>query len=179
MGTACGERRQGLYGTFHEHGCSEKNMTINPVDVHVRFLHPVWTEADLRGATQGSCGLDLKACLEGESLVLAPGERAAVPGGLAIEIRRPGVAGFVFSRSGLGTRQGVVVSQGVGVIDPDYRGEIIVSLLNTSSESRVIARGQRIAQLIFLPYFPGAFTVVDELFPTRRGTGGFGHTGEM
>jgi len=152
---------------------------MNPMYVHVKFLHHLWSEDDLRGATDGSCGLDLKACLVEEKVCLAPGERVAVPIGLAIDIRRPGVAGFVFSRSGLGTQQGVVVSQGVGVIDPDYRGEIIVSLLNTSSESREIIRGQRIAQLIFMPFFPAAFSVRDELAATSRGAGGFGHTGAM
>lgn len=152
---------------------------MNPIAVHVKLLHPLWSEADLRGATSGSCGLDLKACLSEESKSLAPGDRAAVPSGLAIDIRQPGIAGFVFSRSGLGTKQGLVVSQGVGVIDPDYRGEIIVSILNTSPEERVITRGQRIAQLIFLPYFPAAFTLVDDLSATLRGAGGFGHTGEL
>jgi dUTP pyrophosphatase len=72
-----------------------------------------------------------------------------------------------------------VVSQGVGVIDPDYRGEIIVSLLNTSSKVAEIARGQRIAQLIFMPFFPAKFIVQGELSATARGGGGFGHTGEM
>lgn len=152
---------------------------MHSVDVHVKLLHPLWTADDLRGATSGSCGLDLKACFAEERISLAPGARFPVPSGLAIEIRQPGIAGFVFSRSGLGTKQGLVVSQGVGVIDPDYRGEIIVSLLNTSQEDREIVKGQRIAQLVFLPFFPAAFTVVEALSPTRRGTGGFGHTGEL
>lgn len=152
---------------------------MHAVDVHIKLLHSLWTEDDLRSATSGSCGLDLKACFEEERISLTPGARIPVPSGLAIEIRQPGIAGFVFSRSGLGTKQGLVVSQGVGVIDPDYRGEIIVSLLNTSQEDREIVKGQRIAQLVFLPFFPAAFTVVEALSPTRRGAGGFGHTGEL
>lgn len=150
---------------------------MQPLPVDIRILSPLWSQSDLRGATPGSCGLDLKACIPEDQRVLLPGERTAVPAGLAIDIRRPGIAGFVYSRSGLGTKQGLVVSQGVGVIDPDYRGEIIVSLLNTSGEERTISRGQRIAQLIFQPYFPAVFTVRDELTPTQRGGGGFGHTG--
>lgn len=150
-------------------------MQSIPVDLQI--LSPLWSESDLRGATPGSCGLDLKACFSEQSRTLRPGERTAVPSGLAMDIRHPGIAGYVFSRSGLGTKQGIVVSQGVGVIDPDYRGEIIVSLLNTSGEDRTITQGQRIAQLVFMPFFPAVFTVREELSRTQRGAGGFGHTG--
>lgn len=148
-----------------------------PVPVDIRILSPLWSPSDLCGATSGSCGVDLKACFAEEHRILAPGERTAIPAGLAIDIRQPGIAGFIYSRSGLGTRQGLVVSQGVGVIDPDYRGELIVSLLNTSGEARTVTRGQRIAQLIFQPYFPAEFTVREQLTTTVRGAGGFGHTG--
>ena len=150
---------------------------MDSIPVDVRILSPLWSQSDLQGATPGACGLDLMACFSEEQRILLPGERTAVPSGLAVDIRHPGIAGFVYSRSGLGTKQGLVVSQGVGVIDPDYRGEIIVSLLNTSGEERIITRGQRIAQLIFQPYFLAEFTVRDELTATRRGAGGFGHTG--
>jgi dUTP pyrophosphatase len=150
---------------------------MDSIPVDVRFLSPLWSKSELEGATPGSCGLDLMACFTENQRILPPGERTAVPSGLAIDIRQPGIAGFLYSRSGLGTKQGLVVSQGVGVIDPDYRGEIIVSLLNTSGEERIIIRGQRIAQLIFQPYFPAEFTVRDELTATQRGAGGFGHTG--
>ncbi len=84
---------------------------------------------------------------------------------------------MVVSRSGLGAKDGLTVSQGVGTIDPDYRGEIIVSLLNTSGEERVLHHGQRMAQLLFLPFFQARVLVVDTLTPTGRGAGGFGHTG--
>ncbi len=161
-----------MYCSFDE---VKSNMQNIPVDV--KILSPLWTESDLRGATPGSCGLDLKACFSEEIRTLLPGERTAIPTGVAIDIRHPGIAGYVFSRSGLGTREGLVVSQGVGVIDPDYRGEIIVSLLNTSGEKRTVSQGQRIAQLIFMPYYCATFTVKDELSRTERGAGGFGHTG--
>ncbi|MDD4952553.1 MAG: dUTP diphosphatase [Desulfovibrionaceae bacterium] len=148
------------------------------MDVKVRFLHDVWAENGLEYATPLSAGVDLRACIDQEHMDINPGERAAVPAGLAIEITRPGVAGFVFSRSGLGTREGLTVSQGVGVIDPDYRGEIIVSLLNTSDRTRRVTRGQRIAQLVFLPCFQAVFHKVEDLGATQRGGGGFGHTGK-
>ncbi len=151
----------------------------HPIDVHVRFLHPVWDEHRLEYATDCSAGLDLRACLDVERLEIPAGSRAAIPAGIAIEIRQPGVAGFVFSRSGLGTKEGLTVSQGVGVIDPDYRGQIIVSLLNTSGVARTVERGQRIAQLVFLPCFTARLIPVDELGATERGAGGFGHTGKI
>ncbi|NDV19158.1 dUTP diphosphatase [Pseudodesulfovibrio sp. JC047] len=151
---------------------------MKKIDVNVKFLHPVWDENTLAYATEYSAGLDLRACLETEELEIGPGEKAAIPAGVAIEIREPSIAGYVFSRSGLGTKDGLTVSQGVGVIDPDYRGEIKVSLLNTSDKVRRIKRGQRIAQLVFMPIFQATLFPVDELGDTDRGAGGFGSTGK-
>jgi deoxyuridine 5''-triphosphate nucleotidohydrolase (EC 3.6.1.23) len=151
---------------------------MKKIDVNVKFMHPVWDENPLAYATEFSAGLDLRACIDDEEIVIGPGEKRAVAAGLAIEIREPSVAGYVFSRSGLGTREGLTVSQGVGVIDPDYRGEIKVSLLNTSQEVRRIRRGQRIAQLVFMPVFQAAIHPVQELGATDRGAGGFGSTGK-
>lgn len=148
-------------------------------ELRVKFLHPVWEEHELAYATATSAGLDLRACIDAEELVIGPGERAKVPTGVSIEITRPGVAGFLFSRSGLGAKNGLTIAQGVGVIDPDYRGEIIAFMLNTSKEPRTVRRGQRIAQLVLLPYFHAAIVPVDELGETDRGAGGFGHTGSM
>ncbi|WP_027369703.1 dUTP diphosphatase [Desulfovermiculus halophilus] len=147
------------------------------VNVNVRYMHPVWSESALTYSTQDSVGLDLRACFDQAALTLKPGRRQAIPAGVAIEILTPGIAGFIFSRSGLGTKEGLVVSQGVGVIDPDYRGEIIVSLRNTSRTERTIDQGQRIAQLLFLPAFQARLFAVDQLSETSRGQGGFGHTG--
>lgn len=159
-------------------------MTTTPatapqLDVRVRFLHPVWDEHRLAYATDHSAGLDLRACIDAERLEIPAGGRAAIAAGIAIEIGSPGIAGFIFSRSGLGAKEGLTVSQGVGVIDPDYRGEIIVSLLNTSGAPRSVERGQRIAQLVFLPCFTARLIAVDELGATQRGAGGFGHTGKI
>lgn len=130
-------------------------------------------------ATSGSVGLDLRACPEnkGEELRVPAGSRLAIPSGIAVEPLAPGVAGFVYSRSGLGAVQGLAVAQGVGVIDPDYRGEITVILLNTSGEERRLRRGDRIAQLVFQPALRVALEEAAELGATARGEGGFGHTG--
>ena len=150
----------------------------NRLQVKVKYLDPLWRQEEPDYATAFSIGLDLKACLDRERIWIHPGRRAAVGTGLALEIEQPDVAGFVFSRSGLGTKQGLVVSQGVGVIDPDYRGEVIVSLLNTSQRSRPVHRGQHIAQLVFMPAYQAQILPVEQLGETGRGSGGFGHSKE-
>ena len=153
------------------------------VDVNVLFFRDaesLYGDSGFAPATSGSVGIDLRACLEKqeESLVVAPGERMIVPSGVAIEPLRPGVAGFVYSRSGLGAVKGLVVAQGVGIIDPDYRGEILVYLLNTSPLSYELKRGERIAQLVFQPFLSAVPVAVAALGGTARGAGGFGHTGK-
>lgn len=152
---------------------------IVTVPVKVRFLSEACPPDKFAYATPGSAGIDLRACMVEAEIRIAPGGRHAFPTGVAVECTVPGVAGFVYSRSGLGTRDGLVVSQGVGVIDPDYRGEIVVSLLNTSGESRVVTRGQRIAQLVFQPIVRADIVPRDTLGETSRGAGGFGHTGTL
>jgi len=134
-------------------------------------------EQGLAYATTGSVGLDLRACFEEASLILEAGERILVPTGIAVEPLAPDMAGFVYSRSGLGGIHGLVVAQGVGVIDPDYRGEISVPLLNTSKKALTIMRGDRIAQLVFQPAYQAQLSLVEELTKTSRGDQGFGHTG--
>lgn len=149
-----------------------------PIEVHVRFLSPLCPPERFAYATPGSAGIDLRACIEAPEITLEPGERYPIPTGVAMDIRTPGIAGFIYSRSGLGTKQGLVVSQGVGVIDPDYRGELIVSLLNTSTTARTVLQGQRIAQLVFAPVHRANIVPANELSETDRGAGGFGHTGK-
>ncbi len=135
-------------------------------------------EEGIAYATQGSVGLDLRACLgEEKSIVVKAGERQAFATGIQIEILKENTAAFVYSRSGLGAKKGLTVAQGVGVIDKDYRGEIIVVLLNTSKVDIIVENKERIAQLVFQPAFQLDIEITDSLSETQRGEGGFGHTG--
>lgn len=127
--------------------------------------------------TEGSAGYDLCACVAAP-FTLEPGEMAMFPTGLAAEIPQ-GTAGFIFTRSGLGIKHGVAVSNGVGVIDSDYRGEIHVGLRNSSKYPYTIQPGERIAQLIILPVCLPQVREVEELSETQRGQGGFGSTGTL
>ena len=129
-------------------------------------------------ATDGSAAVDLRAALEdGETIVLHPGERRLIPTGLAIAPETKGVVAIVAARSGLGIKKGVSLSNGIGVIDSDYRGEIGVGLINHGDEDFSIVRGDRIAQLFFIPVLHANFLVAESLDETARGEGGFGHTG--
>ena len=148
-------------------------------EVHILYLRDA---ASLYGegiayATPNSAGMDLRACIEAETLVIEPGQRAPGPSGICIEPCVPGVAGFIYSRSGLGAVKGLTVAQGVGVIDADYRGELVVWLLNTSDRPLAVSRGDRVAQLVFQPVCRLEPKAVDALSQTERGSGGFGHTG--
>ena len=159
------------------------------IPVNLKFLRNAsqfYGEKGPLPATEFSVGVDLRACFDSSNqaeITILPGERAKIGSGIAIEPlakhehNQAPVAGFVYSRSGLGAKHGLVVAQGVGVIDPDYRGEIIIWLLNTSQNPFTIQQGERIAQLVFLNYFQPAFNIVTELGATQRGAGGFGHTG--
>lgn len=129
-------------------------------------------------ATDGSAAVDLRAALdEGESVTLRPGERRMIPTGLAIAPETRGVVAIVAARSGLGVKKGVSLSNGIGVIDSDYRGEIGVGLINHGDEDFTVVRGDRIAQMFFLPVMHANFIVAESLDETERGAGGFGHTG--
>jgi len=151
------------------------------LDVKILFLRQaaeMYGQGSPRAATSGAAGFDLCADIPKDAdCVIAPGRREPVLTGIALEPMREGVAAFVYSRSGLGAVQGLTVAQGVGLIDPDYRGEIKVYLLNTGQESLRIKRGDRIAQMVFQPFYAANFIPVTELGATARGQGGFGHTG--
>ena len=122
-----------------------------------------------------AAGADLYACLDG-AVVIAPGETAFIPTGLAMEIPK-GYAGLAYARSGLACKKDLAPANKVGVIDSDYRGEFIIALHNHGSETRIIEHGERIAQLVITPVFTPGFTEVSELSDTERGAGGFGSTG--
>ncbi len=129
-------------------------------------------------ATPGAAAVDLRAALdEGTTLTLAPGEKALIPTGLAIAPETEGVVAVVAGRSGLGVKKGVTLSNSIGVIDSDYRGEICVGLINHGSEPFTVARGDRIAQMFFLPVIHADFLISESLSETERGAGGFGSTG--
>ncbi|WP_303901568.1 dUTP diphosphatase [Thiohalomonas denitrificans] len=127
-------------------------------------------------ATDGSAGLDLRACLE-EPLSLAPGETHLIPTGLAIHIGDPTLAAVLLPRSGLGHKHGIVLGNLVGLIDSDYQGQVYVSCWNRGNQSFTIQIGERIAQMVFVPVAQVQFSVVDEFHESARGVGGFGHTG--
>ena len=129
-------------------------------------------------ATQGSAAVDLRAALdEGQTVTILPGERALIPTGIAISPETRDVVAVVAGRSGLGIKQGITLSNSIGVIDSDYRGEICVGLINHGDAPFTVNRGDRIAQLLFLPILTALFTETEELDTTDRGTGGFGSTG--
>ncbi len=129
-------------------------------------------------ATDGSAAVDLRAALDaGETITLRPGERRMIPTGIAIAPETRGVVAIVAARSGLGVKKGVSLSNGIGVIDSDYRGEIGVGLINHGDEDFAVVRGDRIAQMFFMPVLHANFVVAEALDETERGEGGFGHTG--
>lgn len=127
-------------------------------------------------ATEGSAGLDLRACLE-QSLILAPGDSSLIPSGIAIHIADPGYAAVLLPRSGLGHKHGIVLGNLVGLIDSDYQGEVLVSCWNRGREAFTIQPGERIAQMVILPVVQARFEVVEDFEQSRRGAGGFGHSG--
>ena len=161
---------------------SSNTAALTSIGVRIFFFpsaRGLYVSAGPAAATSRSAGFDLCAALPEAvpDLTVAPGSRAAVPTGIAIEPLLEGVAGFVYSRSGLGAVKGLTVAQGVGLIDPDYRGEIIVYLLNTAAEPLSLRRGERVAQLVFQPFFQPRWEAAETLSQTTRGSGGFGHTG--
>jgi dUTP pyrophosphatase len=127
-------------------------------------------------ATAASAALDLRAALDAP-LVLAPGDAALVPSGLAIHLKDPGLCALVLPRSGLGHKHGIVLGNGTGLIDADYQGPLLISVWNRGSEAFTIEPGDRIAQLLLLPIVRAALQVVDTFEESTRGAGGFGHTG--
>jgi dUTP pyrophosphatase len=127
-------------------------------------------------ATDGSAGMDLRACLD-QTLNLQPGQTELLPTGIAIHISDPGLAAVLLPRSGLGHKHGIVLGNLVGLIDSDYQGQLYVSCWNRGSEPFSVEPGERIAQMIFVPVVRAGFEVVEDFADSNRGAGGFGHTG--
>lgn len=127
--------------------------------------------------SSSAAGADLYACLVQPQVEIKPDETVFVPTGLALEIP-DGYVGLIYARSGLACKSGLAPANKVGVIDSDYRGELIVALHNHSSETRTVEDGQRIAQIVITPYLTADFVLADELDETERGDGRFGSTGK-
>ena len=128
-------------------------------------------------ATEGSAGLDLRACIDQE-ITLQPGQTELIPTGLAIHLDNPGYAAMILPRSGLGHKHGIVLGNLVGLIDSDYQGELMVSVWNRGNQEFVLKPMERLAQLVIVPVQQVQFNVVDEFDQSDRGAGGFGSTGK-
>lgn len=140
--------------------------------------HQGVTVSPPRRSTEGSAGYDLFAAIQ-EPLSVEPGALVKVPTGVAIALPGPDVVGLVYARSGLAVKHGIALSNGVGVIDSDYRGEIVAGLCNLSEVPYLIHPGERIAQLVIAPVLLPELVVTDELDETGRAQGGFGSTGRF
>lgn len=127
-------------------------------------------------ATQGSAGMDLRACLD-ESLAIKPGETHLIPTGIAIHINDPSLAATILPRSGLGHKHGIVLGNLVGLIDSDYQGQLFISCWNRGNKAFTIEVGDRIAQLVILPVVQVNLNQVTSFDDSDRGAGGFGHSG--
>tara|TARA_B100002051_G_scaffold246676_1_gene255129 strand:+ start:828 stop:1268 length:441 start_codon:yes stop_codon:yes gene_type:complete len=128
-------------------------------------------------ATEGSAGLDLRACVEAP-LAIEPGVTQLINTGLSIYIADPTLAATILPRSGLGHKHGIVLGNLVGLIDSDYQGPLMVSCWNRSQETYTLTPGERIAQLVIVPVFKAQFDVVKDFALTERGEGGFGSSGK-
>ena len=123
-----------------------------------------------------AAGVDLYACLDGP-VTIAPGQTSFIPTGIAMAVPQ-GCAGLIYARSGLACKRGLAPANKVGVIDSDYRGEIMVALYNHGTESRTIETGERIAQMVITPVLTPVYEAVQILSDTERASGGFGSTGK-
>ncbi|MFV2057432.1 MAG: dUTP diphosphatase [Thiohalomonadales bacterium] len=148
-----------------------KNIQLKILDPRIGKEIPLPTHA-----TSGSAGMDLRACID-DTLVLDAGNTHLIPTGIAIHIADPGLAAVILPRSGLGHKHGIVLGNLTGLIDSDYQGQLFVSCWNRSQASFTINPGDRIAQIVIIPVVQAEFDVVEEFEQSRRGAGGFGHTG--
>ncbi|GAB3529130.1 MULTISPECIES: dUTP diphosphatase [Photobacterium] len=150
-----------------------KNIDLKILDPRVgnEFPLPAY-------ATEGSAGLDLRACLD-EALTVEPGQTHLIPTGIAIHIADQGLAATILPRSGLGHKHGIVLGNLVGLIDSDYQGQLMVSVWNRGHSTFSIEPGDRIAQLVFVPVVQADFNIVSDFDASDRGEGGFGHSGRQ
>ncbi|WP_445373537.1 dUTP diphosphatase [Photorhabdus tasmaniensis] len=150
-----------------------KKIDIKILDPRIGQKFPLPTYA-----TPGSAGLDLRACLD-NAVELAPGQTELLPTGLAIHIGDEQLAAVILPRSGLGHKHGVVLGNLVGLIDSDYQGQLMVSVWNRGDKTFTIEPGERIAQMVFVPVVQTEFNLVEDFETSKRGNGGFGHSGRQ
>ncbi|NHB87631.1 dUTP diphosphatase [Photorhabdus tasmaniensis] len=150
-----------------------KKIDVKILDPRIGQKFPLPTYA-----TPGSAGLDLRACLD-NAVELAPGQTELLPTGLAIHIGDEQLAAVILPRSGLGHKHGVVLGNLVGLIDSDYQGQLMVSVWNRGDKTFTIEPGERIAQMVFVPVVQTEFNLVEDFETSKRGNGGFGHSGRQ
>jgi len=160
-----GTRRRALPDRFDD----RMKLDLKILDARMRDYLPAY-------ATNGSAGLDLRACLDAP-VTLQPGETTLVPTGLAIHLADPGYAALILPRSGLGHKHGIVLGNLVGLIDSDYQGQLMVSTWNRGQAEFVLNPFERLAQLVIVPVVQAQFNIVDDFAQSDRGEGGFGSTG--
>lgn len=146
-------------------------------NIDVKILDPRMKEQLPAYATEGSAGLDLRACLDAP-LTIKPGETHLIPTGLSIHIGNPGYAAMILPRSGLGHKHGIVLGNLVGLIDSDYQGQLMVSTWNRGATEFTLNPMERLAQLVIVPVLQVGFNIVDEFDASERGADGFGSTGK-
>ena len=149
-------------------------MTLS---IDYKILNPLIKEHTPTYASEGSAGLDLRACIN-DSVVINPGKTELIPTGISIFIKDPGYAGLILPRSGLGHKHGIVLGNLVGLIDSDYQGELFISTWNRGTSSFPINSLDRIAQLVIVPVSQATFNMVSDYAKSDRGDGGFGSTGK-
>ena len=149
-------------------------MTLS---IDYKILNPLIKEHIPTYASEGSAGLDLRACVN-DPVVINPGKTELIPTGISIFIKDPGYAGLILPRSGLGHKHGIVLGNLVGLIDSDYQGELFISTWNRGTSSFTINSLDRIAQLVIVPVSQATFNMVSDYAKSDRGDGGFGSTGK-
>ncbi|SAK62342.1 deoxyuridine 5'-triphosphate nucleotidohydrolase [Caballeronia arationis] len=145
-------------------------LDVKILDARMRDFLPAY-------ATTGSAGLDLRACIDAP-LILAPGQTALVPTGLAIHLGDPGYAAMILPRSGLGHKYGVVLGNLVGLIDSDYQGQLMISTWNRGDTAFTLNPMERLAQMVIVPVVQAELNIVGDFEASDRGAGGFGSTGK-
>ena len=147
------------------------------LSIDYKILNPLIKEHIPTYASEGSAGLDLRACINAP-VVINPGKTKLIPTGISIFIKDPGYAGLILPRSGLGHKHGIVLGNLVGLIDSDYQGELFISTWNRGTTSFTINSMDRIAQLVIVPVSQATFNLVSDYSKSDRGDGGFGSTGK-